>query len=358
MQLRSVNTYLQLNSFYVFLDESVYERKSTNEEARSAASNALGNVTLGDIEHYVPFIVGRISPKVNTNTTSNDTTKTEYTLLHSLKVVIACRGGIETGGTSQSKTLSSLDEYVVVQPVPLGSSNIQSMLKTLIENSGSEEVGVRNVVAECLGKLALAEPHNVMPLLDDLFANDDPLRRSTFLSVLKFAVMDLDENSLCAADPSTDMYSLIKRSISTVSSAIVDTNVDVRRNAVLLITAVLSSYPDLIMDQILPSGDNSARPNLMESLFSQLEVDQSLVRVVDLGPFKHTVDDGHDLRKSAYECCAVIVEKLGSISNGIDMAEFVKSLPKGLADTVRFFFITITLEVVIDCFPLSCELVH
>eukprot|EP00662_Eupelagonemidae_sp_cell21_P012928 gene12928-35155_t len=37
-------------------------------------------------------------------------------------------------------------------------------------------------------------------------------------------------------------------------------------------------------------------------LFSQTKVDDELVRSVNLGLFVHKVDDGLELRKSAFEC--------------------------------------------------------
>jgi hypothetical protein len=47
------------------------------------------------------------------------------------------------------------------------------------------------------------------------------------------------------------------------------------------------------------------------------------VRVVDLGPFKHTVDDGLELRKSAFECLDTLLD---SYLDCLDAAEFLKHL--------------------------------
>ena len=48
-----------------------------NEEVKSAASYALGNVALGNLEHYLPFVLQEIETQP----------KRQYLLLHSLKEV-------------------------------------------------------------------------------------------------------------------------------------------------------------------------------------------------------------------------------------------------------------------------------
>ena len=50
-------------------------------------------------------------------------------------------------------------------------------------------------------------------------------------------------------------------------------------------------------------------------------------REVDLGPFKHKIDDGLELRKAAFECMDVLLERC---KDCINMGHFITHLEQGL----------------------------
>ena len=52
-----------------------------------------------------------------------------------------------------------------------------------------------------------------------------------------------------------------------------------------------------------------------------------MCREVDLGPFKHKIDDGLELRKAAFECMDVLLERC---KDRINMPEFITHLEQGL----------------------------
>lgn len=48
---------------------------------------------------------------------------------------------------------------------------------------------------------------------------------------------------------------------------------------------------------------------------------------MDLGPFKHKIDDGLELRKAAFECMDVLLERC---KDCINMGQFIAHLEQGL----------------------------
>ena len=54
-----------------------------------------------------------------------------------------------------------------------------------------------------------------------------------------------------------------------------------------------------------------------------------MIREVEMGPFKHTVDDGLDLRKAAFECMYTLLD---SCLDRIDIFEFLNHVEDGLKD--------------------------
>jgi cullin-associated NEDD8-dissociated protein 1 len=59
-------------------------------------------------------------------------------------------------------------------------------------------------------------------------------------------------------------------------------------------------------------------------------VQKELIRTVDLGPFKHIVDDGLELRKGAFECMDTLLD---SCLDQIDPSYFITPfLLSGLSD--------------------------
>lgn len=77
----------------------------------------------------------------------------------------------------------------------------------------------------------------------------------------------------------------------------------VRKEAVQLLSALVHTKPVLVAPLLEGS---------LPLLYEQTTINKALVRVVDLGPFKQTIDDGLSLRKATFECIEVRAPNLQS----------------------------------------------
>eukprot|EP00850_Spirogloea_muscicola_P001276 SM000004S15146 [mRNA] locus=s4:1584727:1593967:+ [translate_table: standard] len=259
--------------------------QSPSEEIKAAASYSLGNVAVGNLAKYLPFILHQIDSHI----------KLQYLLLHSLKEVISRQSHEE-----ELKVTKILEE-----------KEMDTVLQLLFAHCESEEEGVRNVVAECLGKLALIEAATLIPLLKERTRSPSPFTRATVVTSVKFTVVG----------PPAVVEAHMKPCIRTFLQLIEDEDRHVRRAAVLTLSTAAHNRPGLVVDLL---------PELLPLLYDQTVVKEELIRTVDLGPFKHTVDDGLELRKAAFECVDTLLD---TCLDSLDPSSFIiPYLVGGLSD--------------------------
>ncbi|KGL73172.1 Cullin-associated NEDD8-dissociated protein 1, partial [Tinamus guttatus] len=249
---------------------------SPSEEVKSAASYALGSVSVGSLGEYVPFMLREIGSQP----------KRQYLLLHSLKEVIS------------ASPPDGLQLYV------------EDIWALLFKHCECTEEGTRNVVAECLGKLTLVNPSELLPRLKKQLASGSPHARSTVVTAVKFTI----------ADQPQPIDALLKGCIGDFLKTLQDPDLNVRRVALALFNSAAHNKPSLIRDLL------SA---VLPSLYSETKVRRELIREVEMGPFKHTVDDGLDVRKAAFECMYTLLE---SCLDRLDIYEYLNHLEDGLKD--------------------------
>lgn len=252
-----------------------------SEEVKSAASYALGSIAVGNLPQYLPFVLQEIETQP----------KRQYLLLHSLKEIITCQSATPNG-------IAQLQPFV------------PAIWQQLFRHCKCGEEGTRNVVAECLGKLTLIDPSTLLPRLQESLASDSALMRTTVLTAVKFTISDQPQ----AIDP------LLRVNIGKFLSALEDPDLNVRRVALVAFNSAAHNKPSLVrdlLDVVLPQ------------LYSETQVRKELIREVEMGPFKHTVDDGLDIRKAAFECMYTLLD---TCLDRLDIFEFLNHLEHGLKD--------------------------
>jgi len=190
--------------------------------------------------------------------------------------------------------------------------NVEQMLPRLFEFAERDEEGVRNVVAECLGKLAAVAPDAVVPQLEARLAHASPLTRAAVVNSLRFT---LTEYAGGLPIPAVLLGSL-RKFLATLQ----DADLKVRRGALLALNCVSHNKPAAVRELLA---------ELLPMLYEETRKKPELVHQVDLGPFKHTVDDGLELRKAAFETMDTLLD---GCPDRLELAQFIVHLVDGLKD--------------------------
>ncbi|XP_015114228.1 cullin-associated NEDD8-dissociated protein 1 [Diachasma alloeum] len=254
---------------------------SHSEEVKSAASYTLGNIAVGNLPEYLPFILKEIEGQP----------KRQYLVLHSLKEIITCQSSSPSG-------VSNLQNFV------------PAIWMLLYRHCECTEEGTRNVVAECLGKLTLIDPATLLPRLQESLKSASPLMRTTTVTAVKFTISDQPQ----AIDV------MLKQCMGSFLVALEDPDLNVRRVALVAFNSAAHNKPMLIRDLL---------DSVLPKLYAETKIKKELIREVEMGPFKHTVDDGLDLRKAAFECMYTLLD---SCLDRLDVFEFLQHVENGLKD--------------------------
>ena len=225
---------------------------------------------------------------------------------------------MEESPALQYVLLGSLKELIASAAAPgappLPAAPFRALLLVLLARCEGEE-GVRSVVAECLGKLTAAERDAVLPELVSRLASPSPQVRATVVAALKFAVMALDR-----AAPVGPADAALASALARLPEALRDSDRHVRRAAVQLLTSASHCRPRMVAGLL---------PAVLPALYEQCAVRPDLIRTMDLGPFKHTVDDGLELRKATFECLDDI---LSTLPEALTAGPLLRHLTAGLGD--------------------------
>ncbi|CAH0476431.1 unnamed protein product [Peronospora belbahrii] len=251
---------------------------NAGEEVKAAAAYSLGSICVGNMEEYLDTIIVKLELGENS-----------YLLLTSLREVISDHAAKPHHGFAM---------YV------------DRVLPVLQKMSAREEEGVRNMVGECMGKLVVTNSAKLMSIVVELCGSSNVWSRWTSLTSLKYAM------TTNAQKPAVDA---IFAHIDPFLAALEDEDLHVRRAALLMLNTAAHHHAHYLVPYV--------RERIFHMLLKTTEI--KLERVVDLGPFKHKVDDGLPLRKAAYSCVDTLIQML---PQQLDITLFFDQLKRGLGD--------------------------
>ncbi|CAK7224199.1 hypothetical protein SBRCBS47491_005467 [Sporothrix bragantina] len=242
-----------------------------------AAAVALGRAGAGNVPQYLPVILQGLTAGDNT----------QYLLLQSVKEVLQ---QVTTDRTDISEYTAEIwDKLLQVAEV---------------ENN-------KAVCAECMGRLAITAPETYIPKMQGLLDNQSPALRAISVQAIRYALPDTGE-----------AFDAILREhlVAMLNKALGDKDMEIRRLAMTALNSAANNKPELILGHL-----NELLPYIMEESKPKPE----LVREVMMGPFKHLVDDGLEVRKGAYETLYALME---SAFSRISILSLFDRIIDGLGD--------------------------
>ncbi|BFZ64381.1 Cullin-associated NEDD8-dissociated protein 2 [Saitoella coloradoensis] len=260
-----------------------------SEEVRSAAAYAVGNVAVGNLGVYLPVLLERM-----------DGEKSERRLLLSaLKEVIKGASTADSTGLKDS------------------AGNIW---KRVVEGVEEDDDANRTVAAECAGRLTLVSPEIFLPELRARMKSESAAARASVISAVRYTFTETTSTSASTED-------LCRPLIQDFLSLLEDADLSVRRLALFALNSAAHNRPALIREHL---------DRILQLLLEETRIRPELVREVQMGPFKHKVDDGLELRKSAFETMYVLLDPVFSEYNSsIDpssRSRFLEVVVGGLDD--------------------------
>jgi cullin-associated NEDD8-dissociated protein 1 len=268
------------------------------------AAVALGRAGAGNVPAYLPTILQNLSQASSTKSSQTNEQKLQYLLLHSIREIVSHEGA----------------EGEIVPYT-------QSLWQNLLTASQAEDN--RAIGAECIGRLAIIDPKTYLPQLQVNRKISNPHQKSN-LTILKTFLTDQDPgirgmviSSLryvfADADSSYDNY-LAPIVIPMLKTMLGETDLENRRLALTTLNSAAHNKPDLILPHL---------SQLLPFVMKETVPDPKLIREVQMGPFKHKVDDGLEIRKSAYETLYALLESAFPL---LDIPSFYDRIIEGIKD--------------------------
>lgn len=212
-----------------------------------AAAVALGRAGAGNIPVYLPVILATMSsPGAN-----------QYLLLHSIREVL------QQEGTES-------------QIIPFASTLWNNLL------TASQADDNRAIGAECIGRLAVLDPVTYLPQLRTFLTDKNAGVRGMVISALRFTFGDTDETYDANLEPVI---------IGMLQIMLQETDLENQRLALTTLNSAAQHKPNLIVPHL---------SELLPLCMKETQIRPELIREVQMGPFKHKVDDGVEIRKVGF----------------------------------------------------------
>lgn len=248
---------------------------SASEEMKINVAICLGNLAVGNKDYYLPEIMNKLKGEK----------KLGYLMLVALREVAA----LDNEGISKCK---------------------KDLLPILKVQANTDDEGNRTMIAEIVGKLLTIDPTGIKDEVIKNLKDKEANVRATYALSYKywFGKGKIDLNEFRAAFP--DLLELFKDNNVKVQAALLGTLIHIAH----LSPITLRTYAIKIFAETIPL-----------TIFQP-----KLVKVVDLGPLQHRIDEGEPVREGAYVLLDNMLEEL---NDKMELPKLADRLSFGLSDT-------------------------
>ncbi|CAN9255865.1 unnamed protein product [Alternaria alternata] len=250
-----------------------------SENVPLAAAVALGRAGAGSVSKYLPVILS----------TMGQPSSPQYLFLHSIKEIL-----------QHDDTETEIIPYA---------STLWQNLVVASQLEDNKAIG-----AECIGRLTIIDPKTHLPQLQAFLNDRKGSLRAMVISALRYTFTDTDE--------AYDEY-LKPIVVPMLVQMLNEPDLENRRLALMTFNSAMHNKPDIILpalDQLLPLA------------MKETVIKPELIREVQMGPFKLKVDDGLEIRKSAYETLYALLEKAFARLSPIEVSDFFDRVVAGITD--------------------------
>ncbi|KAG8685730.1 hypothetical protein FRC08_012945 [Ceratobasidium sp. 394] len=218
----------------------------------------IGNIAIGSQERFLPVIVKQVQ------------TDEEKRLLsmHALKEVVShcSQAHLET---------------------------IAESLWQPLFDTGSTHENSLNIAASCLGKLTTTNPARFLPPLEARLQDPSPTVRALVVSAMRYMFGFED-----AGKARKELDEMLKPFVAVFLALLDDKDLNVKRLALAALNQAARNKPRLIEEQL---------PSLLPKLYDETLPKPELIRIMEMGPWRHKIDDGLEARRTAYETMYTLV---------------------------------------------------
>lgn len=267
--------------------EGVYNcLNNSSDKVRLAAAAALGSIVSSNLDAHLMPLLDQLKSRDGNS----------YLYLVAVRDVVLSLQNTE-----------NVEEDII--------NEIWNTLFSLSFKDDMSEESEKALAAECIGRLSILNPEVYLPALKEKLASSEVSVRRSVVSGVKYTFgLSLEKYDRLLRPITVDFLALME-----------DPNMSIRQVALGALTSAIHNKPHLLLPHL---------SRLLPLLYKETVINERLIRTVQMGPFKHKVDDGLDLRKAAYESMFTLATALPREwqLNLFKDQEFISRVLSGLDD--------------------------